>query len=144
MKIFNSDFEISLRSLLILDAYNTALDPDTIKAVDLLSIYGKQFGISSENLHGDNSFSFTEVASGQETIKTALKELVRDGFVTAITSTTGFMYRINSAGSSYCERLTSDYASEFKQAVNIANEFVRGKSQSEVQQFLYRNLLRRE
>ena len=61
--IFNTDFEISLRGLLLLDAYDSYLSQDIIRDLDLLATYGKEFGVSETNLHGDNSYSFSYCCS---------------------------------------------------------------------------------
>lgn len=144
MKIFNSDFELSMRALLILETCVDPVDIDTIKAIDLLTIYGKQFGIAEVNLHGDSSYSFSEVASGQEQFKAALKSLVRDGFVSVHVSPTGFLYSINSLGSLFCNKLSSDYAVEYRKLSSEAANHVRNTPKDTLWKSLYGEILRRE
>ena len=53
--VFNTTFELSLRVLLTLDSSNNSpRTVDIITALDFITVYGKDFGISDENLHGDN------------------------------------------------------------------------------------------
>ncbi len=58
--IFNTSFEVSLRILIILNTVQTRLSIDRITALDFIAIYGKDFGVSEYNLHGDNDYRFSE------------------------------------------------------------------------------------
>ena len=75
--IFNTSFEISLRVLLTLESaplqWWTA---DLIAASDFITVYSGDFDIASENLHGVNSFKYSEFALRREMVKEALKALV--------------------------------------------------------------------
>ena len=63
-KLFNTPFEVSLRILLILYAVKPlSMTIDRISAYDLMSVYGQDFGISEQNLHGENQFSFSEFSA---------------------------------------------------------------------------------
>lgn len=60
-KLYNTPFEASLRILLILEtSRNQSFSADMLAAIDFISIYGREFGISDENLHGDNNYKFSE------------------------------------------------------------------------------------
>ena len=74
-EIFNSSLEISLRMLIILNTVQSRLSVDRIAALDFISIYGKDFGVSEYNLHGDNDYRFSEYTSKREIVSQALKEL---------------------------------------------------------------------
>lgn len=74
--IFNTPFEASLRILIILNVIHTRLSVDRITAMDFISTYGKDFGVSEHNLHGDNNFRFSEYASKRKIISEAIKSLV--------------------------------------------------------------------
>ena len=65
-EIFNSSLEISLRMLIILNTVQSRLSVDRIAALDFISIYGKDFGVSEYNLHGDNDYRFSEYTSKRE------------------------------------------------------------------------------
>ena len=66
MKIFNSDFEMELRILLLLSQTKRALSKEEIVNYDFITIYSADFGIGEENLHGDNRYKYGEFASRQE------------------------------------------------------------------------------
>ena len=59
-ELFNSSFELSLRVLIILNAAQARLSIDKIVAYDFISTYSFDFGISESNLHGNNSYRFSE------------------------------------------------------------------------------------
>lgn len=142
--IFNTDFELSLRVLLLLDIYDSYLSQDVIRDLDLLATYGKEFGISDINLHGDNSYSFSEMASRHNIIKNAIKKLVTDGLVLVKATSTGFGYKISLKGKEYVTSMTSDYVIEYQNEVKKIKLFTQGKSEQEIHNYVYNRILRRK
>ena len=63
-EIFNSSLEISLRMLIILNTVRSRLSVDRIAALDFISIYGKDFGVSEYNfsLFNDSTMNLFEEA----------------------------------------------------------------------------------
>ena len=75
---YNSVFEIELRILILLEhSKEEFLSSDMIAVLDFIVVYGKEFGVSKTNLHGDNRFKFSELPSRREKVLKALKELVK-------------------------------------------------------------------
>lgn len=142
--IFNTDFEISLRALLLLDAYDSYLSQDIIRDLDLLATYGKEFGVSETNLHGDNSYSFSEMASRHDIIKNAIKQLVTDGLILVKATSAGFSYKISLKGKEYVASMESDYVNEYQGEVDKIKLFTRGKSETEIHNYVYNRILRRK
>lgn len=142
-QIFNTEFEISMRALLLLSAFDRPIDIDYIKTVDLLSIYGKQYGVSDVNLHGDSSYCFSEIAARHDTIKSALRNLVKANLINVSTSQSGYAYSINGNGMICCENMRSDYAKEYKEAVKITKKYLSGKTAKEIHDITYGQLKRR-
>lgn len=141
--IFNTDFELSLRVLLLLEIYDSYLSQDIIRDLDLLATYGKEFGVSDTNLHGDNSYSFSEMASRHNIIKNAIKQLVTDDLILVRTISTGFSYKISLKGKEYVTSMTSDYVIEYQNEVKKINIFTHGKSEKEIHNYVYNRILRR-
>ena len=113
MKIFNSDFEMQLRVLLLLSQTKRALSKEEIVNFDFITIYSADFGVGEENLHGDNKFKYGEFASRQELCWVALKQLVVDGLVTVVTKD-GFSYKISATGLQYANDMESAYSIEYR------------------------------
>lgn len=143
IQVFNSEFEISTRILLLLSTFNEPLNAGYIKAIDLLSIYGKQYGVSDVNLHGDSSYSFSEVATRHDTVANSLKSLVKSNLINVKSSAEGYVYQINQNGSDCCRQMASDYANEYKQSVIKTKEYISGKTLREIQNLTYGQLKRR-
>ena len=98
-KLFNSTFEVSLRLMLLLSVTgDVPMTVDRIAAYDVMTIYSRDFGLSDEVLHGDNEFGLSEFASRRNKTQIALRELVLNGAVKALTSEKGFSYQITPAG----------------------------------------------
>ena len=122
-EIFNTPFEASLRILIILNVIHTRLSVDRITAMDFISTYGKDFGVSEYNLHGDNNFRFSEYASKRKIISEAIKSLVLRGYINPHCNKRGFNYSISNSGIAFCESLNDDYAEELTRIVKSVNDF---------------------
>lgn len=119
--VFNTSFEVSLRILIILNTVRTRLSIDRITALDFIAIYGKDFGVSEYNLHGDNNYRFSEYTSKREIVSQAIKELVLRGYITPHCNKSGFNYSISKNGTTFCESLNDKYAEDFTEIVKRAN-----------------------
>jgi len=115
MKIFNTDFEISLRILILLNNINNPSSIDYITTIDLFTTYGKNYNFLDYNLHGDSSFKFSEIASRRTIVNEALKELVIQGLIKANKNKEGFTYEITLTGRSVCLDMTSDYSKNYNE-----------------------------
>ncbi len=127
-KLFNSRHEISYRILLLLSTCKERkLSIDRIAALDFITIYGVDFGVSEENLHGMNSFRFSEYAGRRYLISEGIKALVISGYVQFYPHRQGFLYRISEEGLSFCGRLCDDYAKAYvanaSQAVSFSKKY---------------------
>lgn len=119
--VFNTSFEVSLRILIILNTVQTRLSIDRITALDFIAIYGKDFGVSEYNLHGDNDYRFSEYTSKREIVSQAIKELVLRGYITPHCNKSGFNYSVSKNGTIFCESLNDKYAEDFTAIVKKAN-----------------------
>lgn len=113
-----STFEISLRILLLLnEVRGAALDEQQIGAVDFISVYAADFGLLDENLHGYSNYRFSEYPARKHLVSSALKGLLLDGNIRFQPVPTGYKYFITDDVKSICKKLTSNYANEYRIAV---------------------------
>lgn len=132
-KIFNTIFEISLRTVIILSEYNdSSLSADMIAAIDFISIYGKSFGLSNTNLHGDNPFKFSEFANRRNLIHQALKQLVANGLAVVSYGENGFTYSITKNGLIYSDSLENKYANKLREMIYKARIYTNDKSTKDI------------
>lgn len=120
-EVFNTPFEVSLRILIVLNVAQARLSVDRISALDFISIYGKDFGVSDYNLHGDNDYRFSEYASKREIISQAIKNLVLIGYILPHCNKSGFNYSISKNGILFCESLNDEYAENYATIVKKAH-----------------------
>lgn len=108
--LLGSEFESSLRVLLLLDELqNKSLDELQIACIDFIAIYGADFMILDENLHGNGLFRFSEFSAKSKLVTRSLKKLVLDGFITFTTNKKGYSYSINSEGHGIANKLNDSY-----------------------------------
>ena len=112
--VFNSVFETSLRILIILNESDSGLSVDKIMAVDFTAIYGKDFGISDYNLHGNSLFRYGEFPARRDLTTQAVKQLVLRGLIKPNCLVSGFTYSISNSGKKFVKALTSNYSKAYK------------------------------
>lgn len=129
-KLFNSPFEMELRILLLLSCEDdNSFSVERILSIDFITCYSSEFGFSHENLHGQNNFKFGELSNRRILIQNAIKSLVLKGLID-VEVDRGYLFRITDKGKEYVDKLTSDYAKEYKDiAMIVINEF--GKDSDE-------------
>lgn len=131
--IFNSPFEISLRVLLILENSNGLLySSDMLAAIDFMAVYGQDFGISDNNMHGNNLFKYSEFATRRELTKEATRNLVLKDLISVDCSQNGFTYTITTIGIQYCSSLKSDYANCYREMVTKVLNYIEDMSEKKV------------
>ena len=131
-KVFNSELELSLRILLTLYTSSRGLNADEIVLTDFITIYSHEFGLSTNSLHGNNEFSFSEFAARREQFNNALKGLVLNGYVNVTTDNNGFTYHASELGESVCDSMSTDYADTYIDNSYKAQNYMRNKSTIEL------------
>ena len=115
--LYNSVNELKLRVLLLLSETPIyPLSEDMILAIDFISVYGKDFGISDDNLHGDNSYKYSELPSRKEVLDKTIKCLFLEGLINLDTKK-GYRYQISDSGLNYISLLDDDYAEEYRNLI---------------------------
>lgn len=115
--VYNSVSEVKIRILLLLEhSTQEFLSSDLIAALDFITVYGKEFGVSEKNLHGDNRFKYSELPSRRQVVAQSIRTLVTDGML-SISLKNGFEYAINDKGIDFVDSLESLYALEYSEIV---------------------------
>ena len=121
--LFNTPFETGLRSLLILHVTkSTGMTIDRIVAYDFITIYGKDFGVSEANLHGDNSLNFSELSTKRSVCSEGVKSFVLSGLIGINRMQNGFLYKLTSVGKKYVEAMESDYKDQYVEIVKSVHK----------------------
>ncbi|MFA6834244.1 MAG: ABC-three component system middle component 2 [Bacteroidaceae bacterium] len=135
MKIFNTEFEISMRILLLLNAFEEGLDLDRILYLDFFTTYSKNYELDGENINGDNDFRLNDLMLQPTLFEKSIKELVLDGFVNVLADKSGFIYKINSKGKTICLEMKSDYSEEYKINASLTYQNFKDKNIMYLKQF---------
>lgn len=136
-EIFNTPFETEMRILIILHAIGTpGASIDRIAAYDFMSVYGKDFGVSDSNLHGSNSFFFSEWPSRRALISSGIKEAALDGLISVNQTDYGILYTINNTGLTFVHSLNTDYAQQYMSAVTKAHSLYSELSDIDVMNYV--------
>ena len=127
-----------MRILTLLYANKKAVSLNIITAVDLFSTYGKNYDMLETNLHGDNSYSFGEIASRRTLIQKALKSLALKGYISVLNTSKGFRYIINNEGEKLCSNIKSDYFDSYTNNVKTVMSKVSQLSEKEIIEYATR------
>lgn len=129
---FNSVFEISLRTIILLVESDRSLCEEEIFAADFIATYGHAFSITESNLHGDNRFMFSEARVRRHLINASLKELVLTGHIFPSVRNGTIYYEPTNTAKSVAHSLDTDYASEYKDAAKRAVNLIDQKGVSTI------------
>ena len=132
IKIFNSKHEISFRVLVLLNVINKNCSLDEVTSIDLFATYGKAYDMIDFNLHGDNTYTFSEITSRRKLINDALKSLVLEGLVIPIQNAYGFTYKISEEGRIICSKMDTDYFNQYSQCVKIVNDITSNMNEKQI------------
>lgn len=117
--IFNSSVELTLRVLLVLCHFSD-LNIDQIAIIDFKTTYGRYFGNSEYNLHGDNEFGLQEYGLRRQKISNSIKEGVLQGIITyRELAKKGFLYSLSNDGKSVVNNFPKEdlYFKEYNAAL---------------------------
>jgi hypothetical protein len=131
--VFNTVFEVSLRVLLTLEAAPREwLSSERIAASDFITVYGKDFNVADTNLHGDNSYRYSEFALRRELVRESFKSLTARPLVDVTTTQDGFAYTLSPLGGECCSDLSGNYADEYKEAAENVRVLTAAMSEREI------------
>lgn len=117
--LIGSSFETSLRVMLILDELSTfILDEQQITCIDFIAIYGANFHILDNNLHGNSHLSYSEFSAKSELVSSSIKLLAIEGYIELITNDKGYTYKLSEYGKQVVSQLLNDYSNLYRIAIN--------------------------
>lgn len=112
--VFNTSFETGLRIILILNyVHPKSYSIEKLTAYDFITLYGRDFGISPDNLQSENFFRYSELATKRENIKKSLKMFIAEGYVMVRSNVSGFSYIISKVGQDFCNEFNNYYATKY-------------------------------
>lgn len=142
VNLFGSTFETSLRILLLLDELSeVALDEQQICCIDFMSVYGADFGLLDENLHGNGIFRFSEFSAKSILTTQAIKNLVLNSLITFVPVKTGYTYHISVLGSETAARISDTYVGEYRIAVREVYKAFPSLGAKHLQHEIYKNTI---
>ena len=125
---------------MVLEAHDDeALSVDMITLIDFICAYGQAFGIASDNLHGDNEFSFCELSARRDMTGKAIKELLLKGLAHMGRECQGLHYKISCKGQALCTSLGNDneYVTEYRALARTAKKQFVGQSELDILALIY-------
>ncbi|MDR2559004.1 MAG: hypothetical protein LBC86_05615 [Oscillospiraceae bacterium] len=137
--VLDTSFEMSLRILLLLAVSPNAMTVDMLALADTLSVYGANFGLTAENLHGESAYVLDEYDTRRELSKEAVKSLALRELLEVDKSEEGFRYRITANGKQFINSNVSEYANEYRLAAQSTINFIQNKTERE----LFRHMSKR-
>lgn len=113
-KIFNTPYETALRLLLLLGIRPGGLTAETIYMADFLATYGKDYGISPSDLHGDNDLKCLELPARRNLCTGAVQMLSHMELAHVCYTRDGIFYRLTEKGQHARRQLQGAYASQYQ------------------------------
>lgn len=117
ISVLDTVFESELRALIFLFLTGEPADADYLGALDTLTINQRNFGIGATNLNGTHRLASGELHTRTSLMHQALKQLTLQGLATFDSSTDPVGFQITDEGASVVNRMRTDYANRFFNAV---------------------------
>lgn len=134
--LFNTPFEMELRSLLLLSVLGESpVSIDRVVILDFISCYGADFELAAINLHGNNRVKFGEISNRRSLLKEAIKTLVVKGMVD-VTVDRGYLFSISDVGKKYVDKFECEYSEDY---LKVSKEVVtkyKDKSDEELMEII--------
>ena len=132
-ELFNTPFETGMRVLLVLYAIKPrGATIDRITAYDFMSTYGRDFGITDFNLHGNNTFNFSELPSKRSLINKGIIDAALDGMIVVNQASSGFQYKLSRTGIAFVESLNTNYSQQYLEAISKIHQAYSRKSDATI------------
>ncbi len=123
-KLFNGRFELALRILLIL-GQQKSLSLDKLLVFDFITTYAASFNLAKNNLHGDNAFNYSEIASRREMMNKGIRLLRMYKLVDInYSNQSGYGYHLTELGQVIEKQLHDQYAIEYRKSlIKVINKY---------------------
>lgn len=115
-ELLGSEYEMALRYLLLLNKA-AAISCEQVCSLDYMATYADDFGLEYENINGCSPYRFGEYPIRRCRADEVLRQLDLRGLVEVDATNDGLVYRISSAGTAFCRRLHSVYATDYSLCV---------------------------
>lgn len=112
-RLFNSPYEMQLHLTLLMSKIDRPVSLEKLVALDFITVYGAEFGVSDKNLHGDSLFRFSEIASKRDQAHEAIRMMAKAGII-SIQINDGYVFSLSDIGRQYAESFTGMYAEEYR------------------------------
>ena len=124
IKVFNSELEIGLRILVILESvYPKSYDIEMINYYDYFILHTKDIG-GGESLHADVPNRYGELSVKRELIRNTMKLLLSRGLIDVEYSQRGIEYKASETTSPFLVSLEEEYTKKLKEnAIWVHNKF---------------------
>lgn len=131
IKVLGTPFETSLRILILLNITNAKkMTENMVCALDFITIFALDFGLSDTNLHGYGRYRFGEYGSRKVVIKQAIRNLVLDGLIDVKSEKNGFVYSVSNLGKEYIHGFESFYADDYRiTAIEVCHKLCNKKEE---------------
>ena len=141
-RALGSTHEVSLRMLLLLEMLDgKKVTVDMLAAIDFITVYGHDFEITEDNLHGNGTYRFGEFALRRDLVKDALRLLVVEGIVSVTPQKRGFLYQLTFAGIDFSSGFECDYSDDYRFASETVIRRLNGKSEHEITRMINQRVL---
>jgi len=140
VKIYNNEYEIAIRSLMIINKYENGIDIDSLIILDYLSLHSNVFDKELISLHPDNPFFGIELFSKRNLIKKSINLLLQKGLIHINYSDIGILYVASDAVNYFLSYFDGDYYNKLELNINEVIARFKNFSREELESYVYRNI----
>lgn len=133
INLYNSDLALATRITVVLsERPHLQRSERGLAAIDFLTTNAAQFDLYPTNLHGDSIYVATEFAARTQHIHRGIRYAVTHGLIIPTSGENGIRFSISHTGQAFLNRLSSQYLSDYRRALNPVLAYVDSRTERDV------------
>lgn len=139
IKIYNTQFEVAVRILILLVRCERPLDIEEITTYDYLLLHLGDVNDKIKSLHPDNPFHGIELYSKRNIIQDSITLLVSKGLLLCDYNLNGIAYKPTEIGADFLEYFESSYFHKLKKNADFINSKFIDMKASDIKNYINQN-----
>lgn len=140
VKIYNTKFELGIRTLMIINKHLDGIDIDRLIILDYLSIHANIIDSSLKSLHPENPFYGIELLTKRDLLKESINLLISKGLIDIKYSDDGIYYIPNGITNYFLSYFEGIYFDNLNNSINIILNKFKGYSRDDLKKYVNDNI----
>ncbi|WP_315167665.1 ABC-three component system middle component 2 [Metaclostridioides mangenotii] len=140
VSLYNTNSEIAVRFLIILNKYKKPIDLETLLIIDYLSLHINTVDEEIDSLHPDNPLFGIEIVTKNSIAKESVNLLLKKGLINLVFSDEGIKYSYKIISDHFLSFFDGKYYSKLTMYIEKVISIFSSDAEEDIQNFVNRNI----